>query len=319
MESTHRVHVAVVDASGRLRFAAGDPGLPVFYRSAAKPLQALPLVEDGVADRYGLSPAELALCCASHNSEPRHVEAARRILARAGLHEGLLACGGHSPLRAEEGRRIARAGRAPLPVESNCSGKHAGMLALAAHHGWPTEGYHRADHPVQRRMAHELERWTGLAPGMVETAVDGCGVVCFRVPLERLALSFARFADAAFRGEGPRRVVDAMTGHPGMVGGVGRLDSAVMEASAGAVFAKVGAEGVYAAGMPSRGLGVVLKVEDGAGRAADAALVRMLDDLGWLPRDGETAVSPFRDPILRNTRGEEVGRVETRFHGVLHG
>jgi L-asparaginase II len=325
VESAHRVHLVVADATGRVRAAVGDPEHPASFRSAAKPLQALPLVEDGVLEHFGLDSRALALACASHNSEPRHVQIARDMLDRLQLDETALACGGHPPLRAEEATRIAREGRFPRPLESNCSGKHAGMLALAAFHGWALEGYHREEHPVQRRMRAEVARWTGVAPESLDTAVDGCGVVCFRVPLRAMAAAYARFGSAAADGAGPAVVVDAMTGHPELVAGSGRLDTAAMRAGGGRLVVKVGAEGVYAAAVPRMGLGLALKVEDGAWRAADAALVHALDQLGWPGGPGARAegpeggasdadpLDPYRCPDIRNTRGDVVGRVSPRF------
>lgn len=311
IESRHRVHAVLVEATGRVLAVAGDPRVPTFLRSAAKPFQALPLVEDGVADAMELDEASLALCCASHNSEARQVERARAILARAGVPERALACGGHPPLRLEEARRIAAEGRPPAAIESNCSGKHAGMLALARHHGWPIEGYDRPEHPVQRRMCVVIARWAGLDVEALETAVDGCGVVCIRAPLVHLALAYARLAGAAREpGSAAGRVVGAMTTHPEMVGGAGRLDTAVMEATGGRVFAKVGAEGVYGAGVPERGLGIALKVEDGGWRAADRALVALLDALGLADPQADDAIAPFRRAPVLDTRGDAVGAVE---------
>jgi L-asparaginase II len=306
------VHVAVVDARAGRVAHTGDPSLPTFFRSAAKPLQALPLVEDGVLDSQGWSDAELALCCASHSSEPRHVETARAMLGRLGLDESALACGGHPPLREEEALRLAGLGQRPGAVHSNCSGKHAGMLALAVRHGWSPLGYERAEHPVQRRMLAEIARWTGLEPGAVRTGVDGCGVVCFQVPLEAMAGSFARFAAAAREGEAPERVVGAMTREPWMVAGTGRLCTELMVAARGAVFAKVGAEGVYCAGVPEHGLGVALKVEDGARRAAAVALIATLKALELLPTAALTALESHARPAVRNTRGEVVGDLRAR-------
>ena len=311
IESRHRVHAVVVEATGRVLAVAGDPRVPTFFRSAAKPFQALPLVEDGVVDALALDGASLALCCASHNSEPRHVELARAILARAAVPEGALACGGHPPLRLEEARRIAAEGRAPGSIESNCSGKHSGMLALARHHGWPLEGYERPDHPVQRRMCAVIARWAGLDVEALETAVDGCGVVCVGAPLVHLALAYARLAGAAREPGSPAgRVVRAMVTHPAMVGGSGRLDTGVMEATGGRVFAKVGAEGVYGAGVPERGLGIALKVEDGGWRAADRALVALLDALGVTDPEADDAIAPFRRGAVLDTRGDAVGAME---------
>jgi L-asparaginase II len=319
IESVHRVHVAVVDDRGRVLRSVGDVHLPTFYRSAAKPLQAVPLLDDGVVDRFHFTSSELAVCCASHNSEPRHVETVAGLLSKLKLDASALACGGHPPLRAEEGLRMAREGRRPGPLDSNCSGKHAGMLALAVAHGWSVDGYQDEGHPVQRRLKAEIARWADLDPAGLETGVDGCGVVCVRAPLDRIAASFARLALASREDGAARRVVRAMVDHPEMVAGIGRLDTAVMRATDGAVFAKVGAEGVYAAGIPGAGLGLALKIEDGAGRAADAAFVHILDELGQTDPTRDDAVARFRRPTLVNTRGEAVGRIDPEFELVRHG
>jgi L-asparaginase II len=313
VESAHRVAVAVVDPDGRLLAGAGDLARPVFYRSAAKPLQALPLVEDDVVGKLGLTEEELALCCASHNGEPRHVQGSLAILGKAGVGPEALVCGPHPPMRADDAERLVAQGQKPGRIHNNCSGKHAGMLALAATHGWETEGYHRAEHPVQRRMLAEVSRWTGLPAARIATGVDGCGVVCFAVPLDRMALSFARFASSAARGEPAARVVQAMTGHPGMVAGKGRLCTALMERAGDRVFVKTGAEGVYCAGLPASGLGVALKVLDGAKRASDAALLRVLELLGVLDLGDVEALASFGAPVVRNTLGEPVGELVARF------
>ncbi|MBI4541319.1 MAG: asparaginase [Gemmatimonadetes bacterium] len=164
VESVHRVHVVVADAAGRIVAQAGDPQRVTFYRSAAKPLQMLPLVEDGVVARFGLTAEELAVCCASHGGEPAHVAAVSSVLAKLGLGAGALACGAQAPLHEASALALAARGEEPQPIHNNCSGKHAGMLALALAHGWPTSGYHQAGHPVQRRMRAEIARWSGV-PG----------------------------------------------------------------------------------------------------------------------------------------------------------
>jgi L-asparaginase II len=293
--------------------ATGDPDRVVFYRSAAKPLQALPLVEDGVVSRLGLTAEELALCCASHNGERRHVELVRAILAKTGVPAEALACGPHPPMLSEEAEELLARGGRPERIHNNCSGKHAGMLALAVAHGWPTEGYHLADHPVQRRMLEEVARWTGLPAARIDTAVDGCGVLCFAVPLRAMALSFARFAHAAARGESAAQIVSAMTSHPFCVAGSGRLCTALMERTGTRLFAKTGAEGVYGAGIPERGLGVALKALDGGRRAAEVALLKALEDVGALAPDEVEALAGFARPTVRNTRGEPVGEVRAAF------
>lgn len=317
VESRHRLHVAVADREGRLVIGAGDPRRTTFYRSAAKPFQALPLVEDGVVDALALTPGELAVCCGSHSGQPVHLEAVRSILAKAGLDERSLECGPHAPLGDTEARRLAAAGGAPAPIHNNCSGKHAGMLALACHHGWEPAGYLRPGHPVQRRMLAEMTRWTGFPEADVLTGVDGCGVVCFAVPLDRIAASFARFAAAADRGEAPAAVVGAMTSHPLLVAGTGRLDTVLMGCAGDRLFSKTGAEGVHGVGLRGRGLGVAIKVEDGARRAADTALVAVLEALEVLESGDRGALEVFRETSVENTRGERVGRVVAEVELIL--
>ena len=288
---------------------AGDPGMEVFYRSAAKPLQALPLVEEGVVERFGLTTEELALCCASHEGEARHVDGARRILAKAGVDEMALRCGPHFPYSQASTHQLVEAGRPALPIHNNCSGKHAGMVALAVAMGWDPEGYHLEDHPVQQRMLDEVVRWSGLPRDRVGTAVDGCGVVCFAVPLKSMALSFARFADAARLGESPAAVVEAMVAHPFMVGGTGRACTQVMERTGPRAFVKLGAEGVYAGGLPEKGWGFAIKVADGARRGVEPALVELLNALEALDAEDLEALSRWRRPAVRNTLGDVVGEV----------
>ena len=260
-------------------------------------------------DHFGLSEEEIALCCGSHNSEEAHLAGARSILAKAGVSEELLVCGPHPPLLHGRGEALAAEGRALTSVMSNCSGKHAGMLALASFHGWPLRGYEHPQHPVQRRVSRELVRWTGTDPREEGWEVDGCGVPSFAVPLGDVARGAARLARAAQR-EGPARcVVRAMTRHPFMVAGTGRMCTRLMEEEGGRVFAKVGAEGIYMAGDVERGLGVALKVEDGAWRAAPTALLAVLDRVGVLSVGAREALADSVEPVVTNTLGDTVGRV----------
>ncbi len=310
VESRHRVSVAVCDGKGELRAFCGNPDLVIYARSAVKPIQALPVVEDGAADRFGFSEGELALCCASHSGEPRHIEAAASILRRIGADEAALACGPHAPYHEKSADALRAAGREPTRIHNNCSGKHGGMLALARHHGWTLAGYHTLEHPVQQRMLAEMTRWTSVPSEEIGTAVDGCGVTTFAAPLSAFARAFARLSAAARRGDsGPARVVGAMAKFPEYVGGTGRLCTELMRAVASRLFVKVGAEGVYLAGAPGAELGIALKVEDGAQRAAEPALINVLRGLNLLSDDELAALATFVEPVLRNTRGEEVGLV----------
>jgi L-asparaginase II len=307
VESRHRVSVAVVDVDGVLRASSGNPALVCFARSAVKPLQALPVVEDGAADRFGFAAAELALACASHSGEPHHVAVARQMLGKIGLTESALACGPHAPLHAGSARALRRSGRAPTRLHNNCSGKHAAMLALAVSHDWPVVGYHERGHPVQQRMLAEIAQWSDVAEAVIPVAVDGCGIATFALPLERMAHAFARLGRQARREGPPRRVIEAMTAHPDLVGGSGRLCSELMHVTDGRIAVKVGAEGVYCATVPSAELGIALKVEDGAKRAAEPALIGVLERLSLLLDEERAALEAFAQPMLENTRHERVG------------
>ncbi len=319
VESIHRVGVAVVDGDGRLLAASDDPNAVSWWRSAAKPFQALPLVLDGAADRFGVPSEELALACASHSSEPRHVEVVSRFMARIGVADGDLACGLHTPLSPEVARAVVRGTARMTPRWSNCSGKHTAMLALAKHHGWPLAGYQAAGHPVQQRILEEVARWTGVEPAKLRLAVDGCAAVCFGLPLRAMALAYARLGAAAEAG--PQRITAAMMSHPWLIAGTGRLCTDLMAAWPGRVIAKIGAEGIYSAALPQLGWGVALKVEDGDMRSSGIALLEVLRQA--LARLAPQAASEFpsgplagqaRQPIL-NTRGTETG--EIRAAGAL--
>jgi L-asparaginase II len=319
VESRHRVSCCVVRADGATLASAGDPDAVTFWRSAAKPFQALPLVSDGGADALGIVPEELALACASHNGEDRHVALAHALLGRSGATVEQLACGPHTSLSDQVAADMRRRGERPTRAHSNCSGKHAGMMALGHHRGWSYDGYHLPEHPVQRRCLEEVARWAGLREEEVPFGTDGCGVPSFALPVRRMALAYARFGAAA-RGEGVAdlpdaalaaagRVLAAIRAHPFVIAGSGRLDTELLEASEGRVFAKVGAEGVYSATIPELAIGLALKVEDGAWRALAPALLGLLDVVvpGIAP-----GLEHDRHPPVVNTRGETVGEVMVR-------
>src|SRR3989454_3545885 len=324
VETRHVVHAAVVDATGRLLAHAGDPELVTFWRSGAKPFQALPLVQDGVVERFGITAPELALCCASHSSEPQQVRLVRDLLDKIGCSERDLLCGSHLPLSERVAQDYATRGVRLTAAYSNCSGKHAGMLALARHHGWPVEFYTRRDHPVQQRCLTEVARWSEVPAERVGTAVDGCGVVCFAIPLRNMALAYAKLAKAevgtwnAEQESSPSRpvprsafrVLEAMLRHPELIAGDGRPCTDMMRAHPGRVVAKVGAAGVYCGLLTQEGWGIALQVADGHGPAAVVAMAAILSELGLRPQP-ERLVS---QPIL-NTRGETVG--EMRINGGL--
>jgi L-asparaginase II len=315
VESAHRVHVAVVDSDGRLTASVGDALRVVFQRSAAKPFQAVPLVDDEVTERFGLTTEELALCCSSHNGEPEHESLAQSILSKVGLTPEDLECGPHLPLDETAARALLRTGGPPRSIHNNCPGKHAGMLALAVAHGWPTGGYIRRDHPVQVRMLAEVGRWTGLQEGEIALGRDGCGVVSFATPLASLAGGFARLGGA---GEPPSRIVAAMCAHPFLVAGTGRFGTSLGDAAGERLFGKTGAEGVFAVGATDGSFGMAVKVEDGGKRATPVAVLHVLDRLGVLDGIESEGLNAFRSPRVTNTLGEDVGVVRADFQLETH-
>jgi L-asparaginase II len=321
VEAMHRVHAAVVDAAGTLVARCGDPELVTFWRSGAKPFQSIPLVEDGAIQRFGITPPEVALCCASHSSEPVQVQHVRDLLAKIGCSERDLVCGPHPPLSEQVARDYAARGVRLTAIFSNCSGNHAGMLALARHHGWPVEFYARLEHPVQQRCLAAVSQWAGVPAGAIGTAVDGCGVVCFALPLRNMAWAYAKLANAKF-GMGNAEstsahafraphstfpIVDAMLRHPELIAGEGRPCTAMMRAHPGRVVTKVGAGGVYCGLLTKEGLGIALKIEDGSGAAASLAMAAVLAELGLRPQPD--AVTSQR---ILNTRGEAVGELRVK-------
>ncbi len=313
VESRHRAAVAIVDPEGTVVRAWGDIERPVYGRSAIKPLQALPLVESGAADAFGLGPAEIALACASHSGEPRHVEIVTAWLERIGCGLADLECGVHLPYHAPSAEALLRAGASPTPAHNNCSGKHAGFLTTARHLGEPIKGYIRFEHPVQQRILGLLEQMAGLDLGDAPRGIDGCGIPVIGIPLGNIAMAMARLADPDHlppaRAAAARRILAAMTAEPFLVAGTGRFCTAVMEVAGNAVAVKTGAEGVYAAALPTLGLGVALKVDDGAGRAAEVAMGCVLRHLRLLSAEQEQALSDMLTPPVLNRAGIETGRV----------
>jgi L-asparaginase II len=312
-ESEHRVHAAVVGEGDELLGAARDADAFTFWRSCAKPFQVLPFLASGGFDALGWGDEQLAISCASHGGEPEHVSLVESMLRDIGLEEGDLACGPHDP-SSQRGLKILReSGERTRRIHNNCSGKHTAMLALARHKGWSTQGYDRREHHVQRGILHEIALWTDVPCSKIVQAVDGCGVVVFGMTLERMARAYSRFAVAAARGEEfPRRVVDAMSSNPFLVGGTDRIDTAVIAETEGKVVSKVGAEGVHCAMLVDRGIGIAIKVEDGAQRAQVPALLRLLQELDALPEQLSPRLSEWLRKPVRNTRGECVGSVVLR-------
>jgi L-asparaginase II len=318
VESRHRGAVAVVDAEGKTVLAIGNVTAPVFPRSAVKALQALPLVEDGAADRFGFGDEELALACASHSGEPAHIAGVERMLAKVGLDLSALRCGAHYPISQTAAAGVARTG-GPSALHNNCSGKHAGFLCVACAMGVDHADYWRPEHPVQRHVRAVIEDLTGGVLAQDAFAIDGCSVPTWAVPLKNLARGFAKFGSghglAPARAKAAARLRRACAEKPWFVAGTGRFCTEIMQLFGQRVFVKTGAEGVYCGALPELGLGIAVKCDDGAARAAQAIMAAVI--ARFLPLDDATraAFEPHSHPSLHNWNGIEVGAI--RLTGAL--
>jgi L-asparaginase II len=298
VESVHRGGVVAADASGQIVAACGDPDLRSFTRSSIKPIQALPLVADGGLAQFELSRSELAVICGSHTGEPMHVAAVRSILRKIDLDEHALQCAGHWPYHQPTADAMRARGEAPGPIHDNCSGKHAGMLALARLHGWEHAAYRQIDHPVQQRIREALVALTASPAAVATPRIDGCGVPTYHVTLRDLAAAFTRLAapnvlpppwrDAA------RSVVGAITGFPEMVAGTDRLETVVM-------------------GVAGGRLGLALKIEDGGARAVGPVLIEALRQLAFLSEDDVHVLAPLHHPPVLDRQGSQVGEIVSVF------
>lgn len=311
-ESRHRGAAVVVDAGGGIVASWGDVETPVFPRSAVKPLQALCLIESGAADRFGLGEAELALSCASHTGQERHVTAVAAWLRAIGLDAHDLECGPHRPIDRDSATALLIAGETPGREHNNCSGKHAGILTTVVHMKEKTAGYRHPEHPAQVRIRDTMAEMADYDLANAAYGVDGCGIPTYAIPLAAMARAAARFArpvrQSPVRAEACQRLASAMRAQPLLVRGNGSFDSHLLSRAPGRCIAKTGAEGVYFAAVPERGLGVALKIDDGTTRAAQAALAFLLTHLGVIDRAMLPLLLGGMTPIP-NSRGDIVGEV----------
>jgi len=320
VESVHYGSIAVVDATGRLRYRAGDPEAAMFTRSTLKPLQALPLVAAGGIEKLGLDERAIAIMCASHNGEPEHVRVAEQILAAAGCLPAQLQCGTHVPMFYLSNGNPPPAGEVPTPLQHNCSGKHAGMLALCRLCGLDPDGYIDVAHPVQAIFREAVAAFAGVEPAEMPTGPDGCSVPNYAFPLTALARSYARLAagsrDLVF-GDVPARIFTAMAQHPFLGSGTGRQDMAFGEAGRGEWIGKIGGEGLQALGIRGRGLGIAIKIADGdqadQPRATFPAALETLRQLGVIPGAPPEPLRRFDAEAKANNEARFRVRLEPMF------
>ncbi len=320
LETVHCGSVAVVNAAGETLYTAGDPGQRVFLRSGAKPFQVLPLIESGAAERFGFSEREIAVMVGSHGGEPMHIEVVASILEKAGISPDRLQCGIHPPFHRESARKLIREDRPADILMNNCSGKHAGMLALARHLDEDLDRYTEIGHRVQELCREAVATICAIPEEDLVVARDGCSVPTFSLPLTASARGYARLREpngvSGSRAAALRRVADAMTRHPELVGGSDRVSTGLMQAFADSLIAKDGAEGFFGVAVPGNpgGIGIALKMADGdSGTSRAAAVLEVLRQIAAVSAEPWQAAWDRWVPGVTTLRGETVGRVASIF------
>ena len=326
VEARHRGFIAIADGRGKLTASLGDVSVRAWSRSAAKPFQAIPLIESGAADHFRLTPRELAVITASHSGEELHLAAVRSIISKTGIDVNDLRCGVHAPFDQAARLALQAEGRAPSVLHNNCSGKHAGMLALATYLNEPVADYVNPNHPIQQRIREVLALFAGVTASDISVAVDGCSAPVFGLPMAALARSYARLVAVeqtdlpATLQSAAHRVITAMTDNPDLIGGTSeRLDTDLMRVANGRIISKVGAEGVQLLGVRPcadypHGLGIAIKIEDGdTRRARDPVVIETLRQLGLLNQIHLAQLERYAHSIVRNHRQLEVGAVRACF------
>ena len=312
VESFHRGAAVVVDTKGREIAAFGDIERLIYPRSAIKPLQAIVLVESGALEHFGLGATEIALACASHSGEAIHTEGVRRWLNHLSLDETVLECGTHYPTHRNTRISLTRDGINATPAHNNCSGKHAGFITVACHRGDQVAGYIEREHPVQQRVLDVLERVTEETVTTAPAGLDGCGIPVAGMSLKGIARAFASLGgkkfSSAHRSEAADRICQAMAKYPEIVGGTGRLCTAVPLATKRRVLVKVGAEGVYTGlAMGSNPIGFALKIDDGSRRAAEVALTWLIVKFCGLTTAELDQMQPWLQPEVRTVANRLAG------------
>ncbi len=318
VENIHRGDVAAVNCAGEIVHEVGNAKLPMFWRSAAKPFQALPFVKNGGLEKYKITQEELALLVSSHSGEPNHVALVRSVLQKLGLDESVLDCGVVRPMSGKAFKDLIAAGQKVLPVHNPCSGKHSQIIALAQMLGVPFEGYTQPDHEAQKIIFSHVAMAAKVPESQLEIGIDGCGVPVFYLPLYNMALAYARLSTPKLGGWGEyetaaTKIRDAMSAYPQVLSGTGRIDLAVSEITGGRVIAKIGADAVYCLCVKDENLGVAFKIEDGSYAAVTPMVIAVLKKFDLLSKDEADALDKKFPPTLKNHRGEIIGTIEAVF------
>ena len=315
VENIHRADVVAVNCKGDILKEAGNGRLPMFWRSAAKPFQALAFVKNGGLEKYGLTDRELAFLVSSHSGEPFHVELVQGILAKLGLTTDVLNCGAARPMSGKANVELIKKGERPQAVHNACSGKHSQILALCQMMGLPVEDYIKPDHPAQKVIFQHVAMASCMPEDKLEIGIDGCGVPVFYLPLDHMARAYARLGspDKGEWGEyeaAARTIRDAMAAHPDALAGTGRIDTAISQVTGGRVIAKIGADAVYCMAVKDEKMGIASKVEEGDYGAVNPALMAVLKYMDILTKVEYEQLLAKYPPVLKNHRGDVIGTIE---------
>ena len=313
----HYGHIIVADMDGKILWQLGDPNRVTYSRSSAKPMQAIPLVESGAVDEYGITEKELAVMCASHNAEDFHTEAVLSILGKAGLDESYLQCGTHYPLSAYMENKFKAEGIVPTPIHNNCSGKHSGMLITAKIRNESLNDYYLPSHPLQMRITETIAEMCEYPADQIVIGCDGCGVPVHAMPMYKFAQGYAKMSKPETlepgREKTVRRITSAMTSYPEMVGGTGRFTTELMQMFGDRLFCKSGASAFFAIGLKGKGIGIVMKMEDGNSGIIPLAMLETLVQIGEITANEAQSLPSFKDMISKNHKKEVIGKTVSDF------
>jgi len=317
VESVHCGSVAVVDSEGKLVYSFGDPYFVTYLRSSAKPFQTISLITSGAADEFGLSQKEIAIISGSHNGQKIHTDTVKSILKKIGLSEKNLQCGVHIPHYYTANNIIPPPGKKLTQLNHNCSGKHAGMLALCVYFGWDIKNYRDKNHPVQEMILKAISEICQYPEKKIGIGINGCGVPVHAMPLYHMALGFSNLVNYSSEddntAEAYKLIVDSMRKYPEMISGEGRLDLSLATASKNNILAKAGGEALSCSGILSKGWGMAVKIADGGQRAIGPAVIETLRQMGLLNKKQIGRMNKFSHPIIKNFRGDEVGFIRAEF------
>ena len=317
VESVHQGNIVVAASNGNVIYELGDSGRVTYFHSSAKPIQGIAMLETGLVEKFGLDLKEIALMISSHSGEKEHIEVLKSLMDKIGVGEEVLECGIADPVNKDVLKELFSAGLSVTRLHCNCSGKHLGFIAASKVMGYPLEEYHRADHPIQKSVGKVLAEFSGAKPDLITNGIDGCSVPVYAIPLKNMAISYANLCNPGFMGgkysKSQNYVTSAMTMYPEMVAGKGRIDTELMKRCGSRVIGKIGAEGVYCAGILGKGIGAAIKIEDGSNRAVGPAIMELLLQLKVITHDEAESMKEFWNPPVLNNKGEVTGEIKPVF------